>query len=479
MNERLTLSELHEAIKDILYGNFQDKYWIVAEISQLSENKGGHCYLELIEKNKQGKTIAKTRATIWSFSYQQLKYHFSMMVNENLKAGMKVLILASVEFHEVYGFSLNITDLDPTYTLGDQEKRRQEIINQLEEEGIFNMNKELELPIVPQKIAVISSASAAGYGDFMNQLNSNSYGYVFYTKLFQANMQGDSAENSITEALDEIANYIDFFDAVVLIRGGGSKEELSCFDSYLIASYIAQFPLPVLTGIGHERDESIADLVAHKKLKTPTAVAEFLIEQLAQFNAKLETTFLQIKANFDTIISSEKSNLQSANARLQPLLKNLIASQKTRLKFNAENIKVLMNKVFAQEKFNLSKVENQISVLSKNYYLSQNLSLKQSKDQIFKLINLKLKIENEKIILSTEKIKKLSLISMQKENTKLKSYSKILEIINPEQVIKRGYALLLKNGKIISSSKNVATGDILHIKMKDGELISEVLQNLS
>ncbi len=474
MNDRLTLSELHEAIKDILYGNFQDKYWIIAEISQLSDSKAGHCYLELIEKNKQGKTIAKTRATIWSFHYQQLRYHFKMMVNEELKAGMKILILASIEFHEVYGYSLNITDLDPTYTLGDQEKRRQEIIKQLEEDGIFNMNKELELPLVPQKIAVISSETAAGYGDFMNQLNSNSYGYVFYTKLFQANMQGETSENSITEAFDEIANYIDFFDAVVIIRGGGSKEELSSFDSYLIASYIAQFPIPVLTGIGHERDESIADLVAHKKLKTPTAVAEFLIEQLAFFDSKLQTNFDKIKSNFDSIIALEKANLQSANSQLQPLLKNLLSTQKTNLKFNTEAIKAQINKAFAQEKFNLLAKKSQISVLSNKKFSTEKRILMQSEEQIFKLTSNQLKNNHEELNEISGKLKKICLIPTQKENNKINIFSKILEVINPEQIIKRGYALIYQNDKIVSSSKNIKAGDFLHIKMKDGEITSKV-----
>ncbi|MFC2086531.1 exodeoxyribonuclease VII large subunit, partial [Bacteroidota bacterium] len=311
MPDSITLYELNEQIKDVINNSFQETYWIVAEISELRENAySGHCYLELVEKNEKNEKLkAKAKATIWSYTYRMLKPYFETTTGRALSDGLKVMVKVIVDFHEIYSLNLSILDIDPSYTVGDLALKKQEIIKRLEEEGIIDMNKELEISEVPQKIAIISSKTAAGYDDFQNQLSNNEFKYAFYTKLFPAFMQGDKAEESIIQALDKIYNYEDFFDVVIIIRGGGSKLDLSCFDSYWLSYHITQFPIPVITGIGHERDDTIVDTVANTRLKTPTAVAEFLINKLYQFEASLMELKDDVIENINAIISYQNQQL--------------------------------------------------------------------------------------------------------------------------------------------------------------------------
>ena len=283
------LSDLQSEIREAIRSNFSRPRWVVAEISDLNENFSGHCYLDLVEKDEHSDNLlAKARATIWASAYRMLKPFFETTTGYELTAGIKIMVSATVEYHPVYGLSLNVKDIDPSYTLGDVERRRKEIISRLEKEGVLDMNRDTDLPLVPQKIAIISSKTAAGYEDFLEQLLNNGYGYKFYTKLFPAVMQGEKTESSIIQALEEIFEHESFFDLVVIIRGGGSKSDLASFDSYELAFHVSQFPLPVITGIGHEQDDTIVDLIAHTRLKTPTAVAEFLIDRLASFEATLD-----------------------------------------------------------------------------------------------------------------------------------------------------------------------------------------------
>ena len=275
----ISLFELVQKIQQSIKSHMSNSYWITAEISELSVNTKGHCYLELVEKPKSAEhIIAKQRAIIWAQQFGMISAYFQSVTGVKLQAGLSILCCVTVEFHEIYGMSLSIIDIEPVYTIGEDERQRTEILARLESEGIVTMNHEVPFPDVPQKIAIISSPNAAGYQDFMKQLHANDYGIVFYSVLFPAIMQGIDVESSIIAALDKIYAYEDVFDAVVIIRGGGSKTDLRWFDSYRLASHIAQFPLPVIAGIGHDKDTSIVDIVAHTSLKTPTAVADFLIQ---------------------------------------------------------------------------------------------------------------------------------------------------------------------------------------------------------
>ncbi|MEE1233690.1 MAG: exodeoxyribonuclease VII large subunit, partial [Phocaeicola sp.] len=285
----LSLYELNGLVRRSIQACLPDEYWVQAELSDVRSNYSGHCYLELVQKDpKSNSLVAKARGMIWSNVFFRLKSYFEEETGQAFVSGIKVLVKVTVGFHELYGFSLTIIDIDPTYTLGDMARRRKEILNRLDAEGILTLNKELDFPELPQRIAVISSATAAGYGDFCNQLENNIYGFQFFTRLFPAVMQGDKVESSIIAALDAINAEIDNWDAVVIIRGGGATSDLSGFDTYDLAANCAQFPLPIITGIGHERDDTVLDMISHTRVKTPTAAAEFLIARFAEVAGRLE-----------------------------------------------------------------------------------------------------------------------------------------------------------------------------------------------
>lgn len=287
MAQYLTLSELQRLVKATLDERFPLPVWVAAEISEIKVNYSGHCYLELVEKGgDNGVPTAQARAVIWRNSYARIAAYFEAETGSRLAAGLRILARVTISYHELYGFSLQITEIDASYTLGDMERQRQETIARLQQEGVWEMNRSLPMPFPVQRVAVVSSAQAAGYRDFCKEVDRSPY-RIEHT-LFDAFMQGAAAEESIIEALCAVADRIDEFEAVVLIRGGGSASDLNCFNAYRLCSYVAQFPLPVLTGIGHDKDTSVADMVAHTALKTPTAVAGWLVEQAAQADAQLD-----------------------------------------------------------------------------------------------------------------------------------------------------------------------------------------------
>ena len=286
----ITLYELNNRVRQMLGRALPDEYWIQAELSDVRINSAGHCYVEFVQKeSRTGSLVAKARGTVWSNVFRLLRPYFERETGQPFVAGIKVLVLVRVEFHELYGYSLTVLDIDPSYTMGDMVRHRREILRQLEEEGVLTLNKELPFPTLPQRVAVISASTAAGYGDFCNQLESNIYGLQFHYTLFPAIMQGNKVEESILNALDRIHATLDEWDVAVIIRGGGAVSDLSGFDTYLLASACAQFPLPIITGIGHERDDTILDMVAHTRVKTPTAVAEFLVDRAHEAAMRLET----------------------------------------------------------------------------------------------------------------------------------------------------------------------------------------------
>ena len=317
MTESYSLSELGKCIKMTLKTAFAEPVWVRAEISEMHENVSGHCYIDLIEKaDDTDVLVAKQKATIWAFTYRMLKPYFESEAGATLRAGMKVLLLCDVEFHEVYGVSLNVRDIDPAFTVGEMAVRRAEIIRRLTDDGIVDMNKQQPLAPVPQRVAVISSATAAGYGDFCDQLRNNVFGYTFYTKLFPATMQGAQTEQSVVAALDKICDFIDNFDVVVIIRGGGATSDLVAFDNYNLALHCAQFPLPIISGIGHQRDESVVDLVAHTRVKTPTAAAEFLVARINDFEKNIDEMAQNVAFSAREVVHDELLRLQQRIARL-------------------------------------------------------------------------------------------------------------------------------------------------------------------
>ena len=340
MNERnyLTLAELQTAIGNLLAAGFPDAVWVSAEIADLKVNGSGHCYLELVEKDERNDSVARAQArgVIWRSQYLRIAGRFEAESGQQLARGMTILVKVSINYHELYGLSLQITDIDPSYTLGDMERRKQQTIAQLKADGVWDMNRETELPPVVQRIAVISSSTAAGFQDFCNELRRS--GYAFRVELFEAVMQGASSEDSIIGSLERIAGVQEEFDAVAIIRGGGAVTDLNCFNSYRLASHVAQFPLPVITGIGHDKDVSVADMVAHTSLKTPTAVAVWLNDRMAEVEGALEYAAVQLHDLFTSVTREIELRLERSANQLHSLAERVAERQQERLKMARESL---------------------------------------------------------------------------------------------------------------------------------------------
>lgn len=316
--QHFSLLQLNSLVRDILDASLPDSYWVEAELSEAREAYGGHCYMELIQKDERSNTpVAKAHAACWRNRWQLLRPHFERTTGQYLHAGMKVLLKVHAQFHENYGFSWIVDDIDPTYTLGDMARKRQEIIAALKEEGVFDLQHELSLPLFCQHIAVVSSATAAGYGDFCNQLADNELGLRFITRLFPATMQGEGVEQSVIAALDRINAEWEQWDCVVIIRGGGATSDLSGFDTLALAENVANFPLPVITGIGHDRDESVLDMLSFQRVKTPTAAAAFLVARLTEVYARIETARETVLQTVKRRFSDERHRLDHLAYRVE------------------------------------------------------------------------------------------------------------------------------------------------------------------
>jgi exodeoxyribonuclease VII large subunit len=337
MEGKISLLELQEQIKKGVEKSVPGYVWITAEISEINNNISGHCYLDLVDyKEGERGVAAKARGMIWSSVNRVLKPYFETTTGSALCAGMHVLLKVQVQYSHIYGLSLSIMDIDPAYTVGEFELKRLKTIQRLKDEGCFDINSQLELPLLPRRFAVISSATAAGYRDFIKHLHENEYGFTFYTRLFQAQMQGDEAPQSIIKAMDEIAASIapggeHEFDAVILIRGGGSAMDLSCFDDYELAMNIAQFPLPVFSGVGHDHDYHVCDMVAHTWLKTPTAVADFILDIFMQEQMHLASIFQRISLTLTQKINAENLMLERMADKLKNTAANALREQERRL----------------------------------------------------------------------------------------------------------------------------------------------------
>ena len=372
----ITLSELTTQIQETIRSNFDSSVWIRAEISELRENPGGHCYLELIEKDSASDTLlAKTKATIWASTYRMLKPYFESSTGQLLRSGLNVLVAVSVEFHGLYGFSLNIRDIDPTFTIGEMAARRLQIIRQLEADGIVEMNKQLDFPVLPQRLAIISSATAAGYGDFCDQLANDTSHFAFYKKLFPAVMQGDQAEKSIISALEKIYQNIDLFDVVVIIRGGGATTDLACFDSYELALNCAQFPLPIISGIGHQRDISILDMVAHASVKTPTAAAEFLISIMQESENKVLNLVADIQDIIRTNIENEIRFFDQKKLRIRQILQSWVVQKSYVLERQKSQLKSMVRMQLLKQSNRLALLEKNIETHSPTFLLKHGYTI--------------------------------------------------------------------------------------------------------
>ena len=428
----LSLVELNMLVRRSVRACLPDEYWVQAELSDVRSNYSGHCYLEFVQKDsKSNALVAKARGIIWNNVYSRLKPFFERETGQLFVSGIKVLVKVTVDFHELYGYSLTVVDIDPTYTLGDMARRRKEIISRLESEGILTLNKELELPVLAQRIAVISSATAAGYGDFCNQLEHNPYGFVFYPHLFQAVMQGDKVELSIIAALEKIYQTQEKWDVVVIIRGGGATSDLSGFDTYNLAAHCAQFPLPVLTGIGHERDDTVLDVVSHTRVKTPTAAAEFLINHLRGTAEALDGYASFINQTIPDILQREKERLERCVSRIPSQVEIR-----------------LQREVFRQER------------LFKRMELAWQSRLMREEHRL----DLSLRIAGA---LQTR---------LQREKHRLELFEQRVNAASQDVLLKRGYSITLNNGKAVTDASLLKDGDEIVTRLAKGEIRSKVIK---
>lgn len=455
MNEPIPISlfQLTNLIKKTLQENLSGPYWIIAEIAEIMINVNGHCYIELVEKEEEGVIISKAKATIWAYTFRILKPYFETTTGQSLSQGMKVLVKVYIEFHELYGLSLNIQDIEPSYTIGEIEKKRQVTIDKLKKEGVIDMNKDLELPVVIQNIAIISSQTAAGYEDFINQTENNNYGYHYNCKLFPAIMQGKEAVDSIIKALNQIFLYENKFHIVIIIRGGGSQLDLNCYDEYLLAYNIAQFPLPVITGIGHTKDNTVTDMVAHLSLKTPTAVAEYLISHNAAYEQRIEEIVTELIDIMHNVIENQNNYINTIGHEIHYKTLNKLSKINEKLTLTIHKIENGFFNEINRKKNKLSEISNILSRKAKIYNNDEWNRIKTVQNQL-----------------------KLSLkILWDKHHQKLEKYKHSIELLDPVNVLERGYTITQKQGKIIKSVKQIDIEDEIETHFKDGKINSRIV----
>ena len=429
MSTHMTLFELNSLVSEVLENAMPRQYWVEAELSDVNERRG-HLFAELIEKDEDSNTpVARASAKCWASTWYSLKRTFERVTGEQLRTGMKVLLKVYVQFHPAYGFSWIITDIDPTFTLGDLSKKRMEIIAQLKAEGIFDMQRQLSLPMFCQHIAVISSATAAGYGDFCNHLHNNPYGFFFKTTLFHAVMQGEQIESSVIDALNRIFDAHEEYDCVVIIRGGGATSDMSGFDTLDLAENVANFPLPIITGIGHDRDECILDMISFHRVKTPTAAADFLLSHL-------DNTSRTIDNLADRMVRSVARYLETERVRMKGI---------------SSKIPILFSMVKANE-------TNRIELLSKRI---EN-ALRQKTEQ-----------ENHRLQMLQQTIEVAVRLAIEKERHRLSLLAQKGLSLDPEIILKRGYSITLSGGKVVTDASKIIKGEILETKLANGTVLSK------
>lgn len=374
--ETLSLYELNALVRQTLEREMSATYWVQAELSDVRVNASGHCYVEFVQKSPQGNALlAKARGTIWANVFRMLRPYFEESTGQAFVPGIKVLVCVSVSFHELYGYSLVVHDIDPAYTLGDLARRRREILKQLEEEGVLTLNKELPMPLLPRRVAVISSPTAAGYGDFRHQLAHNPRGYYFHVELFPAVMQGDAVEETLLDALDRINVRLEEFDVVVIIRGGGATSDLSGFDTYLLAAACAQFPLPVITGIGHERDDTVLDSVAHTRVKTPTAAAEYLIARMDEAAGRLYDLAIRMKQAVHNHLSQEHRHIDQLRRRIPASAYRSLSQSRLALVALRKDFRQAVSRLLERRRHHLALLAQRVADASPEKQLARGYSL--------------------------------------------------------------------------------------------------------
>lgn len=430
--ESLSLYELNNLVRGVLSHSMPQPYWVRAEVSSLSDARG-HCFLELVEKGDDGRLlIAKAHAQVWARKWTFLQAYFTQQTGQVLKVGMKVMLQVEVTFHELYGYSLNVVDIEPSYTLGDMARHRQEIMRRLEQEGVADMNRQLPLPRLLRRVAVISSENAAGYGDFYHQLTNNRDGLAFDIRLFPAVMQGDGVEHSVITALNDIAANLDGWDVVVIIRGGGAVSDLSGFDSLALAENVAQYPLPIIVGIGHERDETVLDWIAHTRVKTPTAAAEFLIHHQKAEKEAVEQMALSLFEQVRRRMLDERNHLDTLVREL-PLRFSVACQQRSMKETKClNNLTQLCRQILSSATNKLSLLDQRAALSAKQLLLRQQHNLQMMAQQV--------------------------------------------DSADPKRLLQLGYSITRRNGHVVKDKSEIQAGDVLTTELAQGMVESVVRQ---
>lgn len=453
----ISLYELMCGIRNALHSKLPDSFWVRAEISEGRQNaNNGHFYCRFIEKNKEGVTVASADGIIWAGTFLSLRFRFERETGREFGAGIKVLVRVRVKFHERYGLSLVVEEIDPSYTLGDMVRRRKEIMSQLTAEGVADLNKRLPLPRLLLRIAVITSETAAGYGDFCNHLAYGGAAFNFTTRLFPAIMQGDGTESSVINALNEISAESWHWDAVVIIRGGGAVSDLNGFDTYLLAANVAQFPLPVITGIGHDRDETVLDLVANTSCKTPTAAAGFLIERAAGEKDVIDKCADRLRNCAQNRLAAQKQRINSVMTLLPAVFLRTVDGGKARFRILSERLPNAVRNMCRDEHSRCERIAIRIEMNARN--MAAGLQ--------------------ERMARLSERLRLAVPAMISRQRQRMESCERGIRLAQPERVLKLGFSLTLKNGRAVTDTAMLMPGDEITTRLSHGEVVSRVERRL-
>ena len=427
----MTLLELNGLVRSVIEGTLSGEYWVEAELAEARESRG-HCYMELIQKDPRSATpVARAQAKCWRQTWAVVRPYFERATGQTLHAGLQVMLRVYAQFHEAYGFSWIVTDIDPTYTLGDMARKRLEIIRRLKEEGVFDLNKELPLPLFTQRIAVVSSATAAGYGDFCAQLAANEYGYRFTTRLFEAVMQGEKVEQSVIAALNRINAEADSFDCVVIIRGGGATSDMSGFDTLALAENVANFPLPVITGIGHDRDESVLDMVSHTRVKTPTAAAALLVGRLRTVDEQIDALRQRLARAVTATLIAEGRRVWHIAERIP----TLFAVMKTR---RTARIDLLATRINAAAMRQVAAARQRTEAAAQAAWPA-------------------------------------AARAVEAQRHRLQLLTQRAAALDPTLLLRRGYSITTIGGRALRNAADVKAGDVIETRLEEGTIKSTVI----
>lgn len=453
IDQRLTLQELNGMVAHAVVAAMPAPCWVVAEIGELTEHPSGHCYMELCQKDEHSNAlIAKAKAMVWANVYRMLKPYFETSTGCAMQPGLKVLLRVKVLFHELYGYSLQVVDIEPSYTLGEVALRRRATMQQLIDDGVANMNRELLLPALPKRLAVVSATKAAGLQDFIQHIEHNPQGFCIEYELFAATMQGDGAEPSIIEALGAINEARHRFDAVVIVRGGGATTDLACFDSYTLALHVAQFPLPVIAGIGHDKDQSVVDMVAHTSVKTPTAAAELILGYFANGHQALRDQLHGLERSVRELLQRELGIIADHQRAVEMLSTSILRESKMLIDMRAILLPALLSKQFAQSRAGLIALERNAIIAGKTAFMGASNALE---------------LAHKRLDIALQQ-------SLQQARHKLDDADAMVKHLHPNNLLAKGYSITRIGGRAITDPSQLRSGDVLTTQLRFGAVQSEV-----